>query len=129
MGGALGAIERGFPQEEISRSAYEYQMAIEQEKQVIVGVNRFTQEDENAPVSPSFDPEVERKQVARVKAFKVDREQQVVQQTLHHLKEAAETDANLMPYIIEAVRHRATLGEICDTLRGIFGEYERTERF
>jgi methylmalonyl-CoA mutase N-terminal domain/subunit len=129
MGGALGAIERGFPQEEISRSAYEYQMAIEQEKQVIVGVNRFAQEDENTSTSPSFDPDIERKQVARVQAFKADREQQEVQQTLHQLKEAAETDANLMPYIINAVRRRATLGEICETLRGIFGEYERPERF
>jgi methylmalonyl-CoA mutase N-terminal domain/subunit len=129
MGGALGAIERGFFQEEISRSAYEYQMAIEQEKQVIVGVNRFTDEDEDPPSPPSIDPEIERKQVARVKAFKANREQQDVQQTLHQLKTAAQTDTNLMPYIIDAVRCRATLGEICDTLRGIFGEYERPERF
>ncbi|HIG46784.1 MAG TPA: methylmalonyl-CoA mutase [candidate division Zixibacteria bacterium] len=129
MGGALGAIECGFFQEEISRSAYEYQMAIEQEKQVIVGVNRFTDEDEDPPSPPSLDPEIERKQVARVKAFKANREQQDVQQTLHQLKTAAQTDTNLMPYIIDAVRCRATLGEICDTLRGIFGEYERPERF
>ena len=129
MGGALGAIEQGFFQEEISRSAYEYQMAIEQEKQVIVGVNRFADEDEDPPSPPSLDPEIERKQVARVKAFKANREQQDVQQTLHQLKTAAQTDTNLMPYIIDAVRCRATLGEICDTLRGIFGEYERPERF
>ncbi|MEE2995159.1 MAG: methylmalonyl-CoA mutase family protein [Gemmatimonadota bacterium] len=129
MGGALGAIEQGFFQEEISRSAYEYQMAIEQEKQVIVGVNRFTDEEEDPPSPPSLDPEIERKQVARVKAFKANREQQDVQQTLHQLKTAAQTDTNLMPYIIDAVRCRATLGEICDTLRGIFGEYERPERF
>lgn len=129
LGGALGAIERGFPQEEISRSAYAYQMAVEKGEQVIVGVNRYTHEDEDIPTLPSLDPAIEHRQVERVKAFKADREQAPAQQALNQLKDAAGGDDNLMPFIIDAVRKRATLGEICDTLRGVFGEYERPERF
>ena len=129
MGGSMGAIERGFFQEEISKSAYEYQMAIEQDEQLIVGVNRFVSEQDTFPEPPPFNPDIERKQVRRVEAFKAERENAVTRAALDRLADAAKTDTNLMPYIIDAVRQSATLGEICDVLRGIFGEYERPERF
>ena len=129
MGGSLGAIECGFFQEEISRSAYDYQMAIERGDQIIVGVNRFISESDDFPTPPPFDPEVERKQVERVRLFKANRDASAVCQALDVLEQAATTDENLMPLIMNAIRRRATLGEVCDTLRSVFGEYERPERF
>lgn len=129
MGGSLGAIECGFFQEEISRSAYDYQMAIERDDQVIVGVNRFISESDDFPTPPPFDPEIERKQVERVRMFKTNRDASAARQALGVLDRAAKTNENLMPLIMEAIRSRATLGEVCDTLRGVFGEYERPERF
>ena len=129
LGGALGAIEAGYPQEEISRSAYAYQMAVEREEQIIVGVNRFTDAGEEGPAPFPIDPAIEARQVERVGAFRRARDGQAASTALHALEAAARTDANLMPLIIEAVRRRATLGEICDTLRGVFGEYQRPERF
>ena len=129
MGGAMGAIEQGFPQSEISRSAYEYQMAVEQEDQVIVGVNRFQSEDDSFSDPPSIDPEVEVKQVERLRQFKNNRDEDLVQKALCRLSDASISDSNLMPHIIKAVKDYATLGEICNTLRNTFGEYEREERF
>ncbi|MBM3262925.1 MAG: methylmalonyl-CoA mutase family protein [candidate division Zixibacteria bacterium] len=129
MGGALGAIERGFPQEEISRSAYAYQMAVEENRQPIVGVNRFVAEDDTFPVAPPLDPEIERKQIERVRTFRASRNEDAARKALEDLRNASQTPDNLMPHILEAVRRRATLGEICDTLRGVFGEYKRVERF
>lgn len=129
MGGSLGAIECGFFQEEISRSAYDYQMAIERDDQIIVGVNRFISESDDFPTPPPFDPEVERKQIERVRLFKANRDASAVHQALGVLEQAAKTDENLMPLIMDAIRRRATLGEVCDTLRSVFGEYERPERF
>jgi methylmalonyl-CoA mutase N-terminal domain/subunit len=129
MGGALGAIEKGFFQEEISRSAYAYQMAVEKGDQIIVGVNRFTVEDDAFPMPAPVDPYLEIRQKERVRRFRETRDSGKAMQALNALESAARTDANLMPLIIEAVRSRATLGEICDTLRGVFGEYERPERF
>ena len=129
FGGALGAIEAGFPQEEISRSAYAYQMAIEQEEQIIVGVNRFTDAEEEGPAPFPIDPAIEGRQVERVRAFRHGRDGQAAARALQVLEAASRSETNLMPLIIEAVRKRATLGEICDTLRGVFGEYQRPERF
>lgn len=129
LGGALGAIEEGYLQEEISRSAYEYQMAIEQEDQVIVGVNRFVDTENEGPAPFPIDPTTEERQVKRVIAFRQERDNRSTIQALKALEVEAQTDTNLMPLIIEAVQKRATLGEICDTLRGVFGEYQRPERF
>ncbi len=129
LGGALGAIEAGYPQEEISRSAYAYQMAVEREEQIIVGVNRFTDAGEEGPAPFPIDPAIEARQVERVGAFRRARDGGAASRALQALEASARTDANLMPLIIEAVRRRATLGEICDTLRGVFGEYQRPERF
>ena len=129
LGGALGAIEAGYPQEEISRSAYAYQMAIEREEQVIVGVNRFTDAEEEGPAPFPIDPAIEARQIERVRAFKQTRDGRVAARALDALESAAGSRDNLMPLIIDAVRGRATLGEICDTLRGVFGEYRRPERF
>ena len=129
LGGALGAIEEGYFQEEISRSAYEYQMAIEEEEQIIVGVNRFVDEENEGPAPFPIDPTIEERQVDRVRAFREGRDNQVTVRALKILEAKAQTDINLMPLIIDAVQKRATLGEICDTLRGAFGEYQRPERF
>ncbi len=129
FGGALGAIEAGYPQEEISRSAYAYQMAVEREEQVIVGVNRFTDAEEQGPAPFPIDPAIEVRQVERVRAFRQARDGQAAARALQSLESAASAEDNLMPLIIDAVRKRATLGEICDTLRGVFGEYQRPERF
>jgi methylmalonyl-CoA mutase N-terminal domain/subunit len=129
FGGALGAIEAGYPQEEISRSAYAYQMAVEREEQVIVGVNRFTDAEEQGPAPFPIDPAIEVRQVERVRAFRRARDGQAAARALQTLESAARAEDNLMPLIIDAVRKRATLGEICDRLRGVFGEYQRPERF
>ena len=129
LGGALGAIEAGYPQEEISRSAYAYQMAVEQEEQTIVGVNRFTDAEEEGPAPFPIDPAIEGRQVERVRAFRHVRDGQATARALLELEAASRTETNLMPLIVEAVRKRATLGEICNTLRGVFGEYRRPERF
>ncbi len=129
FGGALGAIEAGYPQEEISRSAYACQMAIEREEQVIVGVNRFTDAEAQSPAPFPIDPAIEARQVERVRAFRQARDGQAAVRALQTLESAARAEDNLMPLIIDAVRMRATLGEICDTLRGVFGEYQRPERF
>ena len=129
LGGALGAIEAGYPQEEISRSAYAYQMAVEQEEQTIVGVNRFTDAEEEGPAPFPIDPAIEGRQVERVRAFRQVRDGQATARALLELEAASRTETNLMPLIVEAVRKRATLGEICNTLRGVFGEYRRPERF
>jgi len=104
-------------------------MAVEQEDQVIVGVNRFQSEDDSFSDPPSIDPEVEVKQVERLRQFKNNRDEDLVQKALCRLSDASISDSNLMPHIIKAVKDYATLGEICNTLRNTFGEYEREERF
>ncbi len=129
FGGALGAIEAGYPQEEISRSAYAFQLAVEQEERIIVGVNRFTDAEEQDPPRFPIDPGIEARQVERVRAFRKARDGQATADALKALESAARATDSLMPLIINAARKRATLGEICDTLRGIFGEYQRPERF
>ncbi len=129
LGGALKAIEAGFPQEEISRSAYEYQIAIEKEEQIIVGVNRYVDSEKEDPVHFPTDPTIEKRQIKRVQAFKATRDESVSLQALEVLGAASKTEQNLVPFIIDAARKGATLGEICDTLRTIFGEYQRPELF
>jgi methylmalonyl-CoA mutase N-terminal domain/subunit len=125
MGGAVGAIERGFVQKEIGASAYRYQQEIEKGQRVVVGLNRFQVAGEEKPSGLlKVDPTVGEKQVARLKELKSTRDNAVVQQALAELKAAAQGTDNLMPPILKAVSALATLGEVCDTLRGVFGEYE-----
>jgi methylmalonyl-CoA mutase N-terminal domain/subunit len=124
MGGAVAAIEKGFIQKEIGASAYRFQREIEKGERIIVGLNRFQTHEEKLSGLLKVDPEVGAKQVARLQELKNTRDNGAVQQALAELKTAAEGTDNLMPPILKAVKALATLGEICDTLRGVFGEYE-----
>ncbi|MDO9530708.1 MAG: methylmalonyl-CoA mutase family protein [Deltaproteobacteria bacterium] len=124
MGGAVAAIEKGFIQKEIGASAYRFQREIEKGERIIVGLNRFQTHEDKLTGLLKVDPEVGVKQVARLQELKNTRDNAVVQKTLAELKTAAEGTDNLMPPILKAVKALATLGEICDTLREVFGEYE-----
>ena len=124
MGGALAAIEKGFMQHEIVESAYHFQKMIENKKRIIVGVNEFLSKEKSPITILRINPEIEEKLVERLKKIKRQRSQAKVEKALNKLRKAAEhEDVNLMPFIIQAVKEYATLGEICDTLRKVFGEY------
>jgi methylmalonyl-CoA mutase N-terminal domain/subunit len=123
LGGSVRAIERGFMQAEIERAAYDYQLALEQGRAVVVGVNRFVQEeDEHRLALLHVDEEVARRQVARLVALRQRRNNALVAQKLCALSQAASGQDNVLPYIIEAVEAYATLGEISDVMRRVFGE-------
>jgi methylmalonyl-CoA mutase N-terminal domain/subunit len=125
MGGAASAIEKGFIQKEIQDSAYEYQREIERGERVVVGLNRF-QVDEKKPTNLlRVDPSVGLAQIEKLKSLRAERGQERVKKTLADLKNCAEGNGNLMIPILDAVRAYATLGEICDTLRLVFGEYQQ----
>ena len=124
MGGAVAAIEKGFIQKEIGASAYRFQREIEKGERIIVGLNRFQTHEDKLTGLLKVDPEVGAKQVARLQELKNTRDNAAVKQALAELKTAAEGTDNLMPPILKAVKALATLGEVCDTLRGVFGEYE-----
>ncbi len=124
MGGAVRAIELGFPQREIQHSAYQYQQEIEARARLVVGVNAYTLEDEPAPPLLHIDPDLERQHMARLQALRAQRNNAQVKAVLHRLEQAARGTENLMPLLIEAVECYATLGEIADTLRAVFGEHQ-----
>src|SRR5215218_4933621 len=122
MGGMLRAIETGYVQREIQEAAYRYQKAVEAQEQVVVGVNRF-QVDEEPPVNVlRIDPSLEQAQVERVRRLRERRDASVATAALAKLKQAATTDENLLPRILECVEAYATVGEISNTLREIWGE-------
>jgi methylmalonyl-CoA mutase N-terminal domain/subunit len=126
LGGMLRAIEIGWVQKEIHESAYAYQRAIESGEQVVVGVNRFVlPEDRPIPVL-RIDPEIEQAQVERLRRIKAERDVAAVRRALAELEEAARSTENLMPFIIRAVEAYATLGEISDCLRRVFGEHRES---
>ena len=122
LGGSVYAIERGFMQAEIERAAYDYQLALEQGHAVVVGINRFVQEDEHRPQVLRVDEQVARGQIARLAALRQRRDNTLVEQKLRALSQAAEGQENVIPYIIESVEAYATLGEISDAMRRVFGE-------
>jgi methylmalonyl-CoA mutase N-terminal domain/subunit len=123
MGGALVALENGFQQKEIADAAYRYQLAVEEGRTKVVGVNAF-QADGEAPTEVlRIDPAAERDQVERLQALRARRDGERVKAALHALAEAAREERNLMPPILDGVRAEATLGEISDTLREVYGEY------
>ncbi len=124
MGGAVAAIEKGFIQKEIGASAYKFQKEIEKGERIIVGLNRFQTVEEKLTGLLKVDPAVGEKQNAGLQELKNTRDNAAVQKTLAALKTAAQGTDNLMPPILKAVQALATLGEVCDTLRGVFGEYE-----
>ena len=123
LGGALRAIETGFVQREIEESAYRYQKEIERGDRVVVGVNRFTVEEEVPLRRLKVDPRVRERQMERLRALRERRDSERVSALLGRLEKAARSGENLMPLFIECVEAYATLGEICDVLRGVFGEY------
>ncbi|RJP48314.1 MAG: methylmalonyl-CoA mutase [Anaerolineaceae bacterium] len=123
MGGALQSIERGFMQNEIQNAAYAAQQAIEKGEQVIVGLNQFAVDEVLTLERLKVDPSIELGQREKLKKLRESREQKVVKQLLGKLVEAAKGTENLMPLFIECVEHDITLGEICNTLRGVWGEY------
>jgi methylmalonyl-CoA mutase, N-terminal domain len=125
MGGALVAVEKGFFQEEIRNNAYQLKKEIDENKRIIVGVNKYQDEHDVEPKINRIDPLLEQKQLASIKEFKSNRDQSKVDQALSQLQKAAENDnANLMPHIINAVKCYSTLGEISSTLQTVFGRYE-----
>jgi methylmalonyl-CoA mutase N-terminal domain/subunit len=124
LGGMVAAIETGYPQKEIHDAAYAYQQAVERKEAVIVGVNEFVTEDERPITLLVIDENVARLQRQKVEELRKRRDNLRVQAALEALGSAVSTDANLMPYILEAVRAYATLGEMCDVLRRVFGTYE-----
>ncbi len=126
MGGMITAIERGFPQTEIANASYQYQHSVERGDSVIVGVNKFTEEQDQPIELLHIDPSVEKKQIERLCELKRARSQSQVDGTLAALKRAAEGTANTMPYILDAVRAYATVGEMCAALRDVFGSYTET---
>jgi methylmalonyl-CoA mutase N-terminal domain/subunit len=123
MGGALRAIERGYIQNEIQSSAYEYQRAVESGQRVVVGVNRFQLEDERQVPTFRLDPAMERAQIDRLRQVRSGRSRSAVDAKLAALEDAARSGSNLMPPILEAVDSYVTVGEISDRLRAVFGEY------
>ncbi len=124
LGGAVKAIELGFPQNEIQQSAYCHQQEVEGRSRIVVGVNAYTLEDEPEPSLMRIDPALAQQQVDRLSALRAQRNPTQVQAALAQLEQAAQGTDNLMPHIIEAVECYATLGEIADTLRGVFGEHQ-----
>jgi methylmalonyl-CoA mutase N-terminal domain/subunit len=125
MGGAVAAIEKGFMQREIVESAYHFQRKVEAKKRIIVGVNDFLTEEKVPMKILRIDPEIEKKLVERLKQIKRQRNQTTVNEALNKLRKAAEEEElNLIPLILKAVKEYATLGEICDALREVFGEYK-----
>jgi len=123
MGGAIAAIETGFIQREIERRAYAIQKEIEEKKRIVVGMNEYKVEENLDTTLFKFDSEQARRQIARLQTLRKTRDQKKCQSALEAVKRAAESEENLMPYFIEAVKSYATLGEICGVLREVFGEY------
>jgi methylmalonyl-CoA mutase N-terminal domain/subunit len=126
LDGMLRAIESGFVQGEIQKAAYEYQRAVESREQIVVGVNDFKADEERPVPILRIDEQSERDQVARLQAFRLKRDSQRTEGALAELGRRAGNSENLLPAILEAVENNATVGEIADTLRRVFGEYQES---
>src|SRR5213080_242076 len=126
LGGMLRAIESGFVQGEIQKVAFEFQRAVEKKEQIVVGVNDFIAEEERSIPTLRIDEEIERSQVTRLKALRARRDSARVQSSLAELQRRAATNENLLPAILAAVEAYATVGEISDALRRVFGEYQES---
>jgi methylmalonyl-CoA mutase N-terminal domain/subunit len=124
MGGAVTAIEQGYPQREIHDSAFEFQKRVDAQKRVVVGVNMFAEKGKQKLEYLKVNPEVEKEQVTAVKRVREKRSSGPWKDAMKGLKTAAQSNANLMPAIITAVKAQATVGEICDVFRQLWGEYK-----
>jgi methylmalonyl-CoA mutase N-terminal domain/subunit len=123
LGGIVRAIELGYPQQEIANAAYAYQKQVERKEKIVVGVNKYQVEDEKPIEYLKIDEEVERRQVSRLQEVKRNRNSARVQACLADLKKASQGMENLMPFILAAVKEYATLQEVCDVFREVFGTY------
>ena len=126
QGGMLQAIENGYVQKEIQKSAFDYQRAVETKEQIVVGVNEFQAEDERQIPTMRVDAAIEQEQVARVGALRSKRDRAKAEAALHELERRARNTENLLPAILDAVENYLTVGEISDTLRRVFGEYRES---
>ena len=128
MGGMIQAIEKGFPQKEIQDASYRHQKAVESKEEIVVGVNECVGDDTPLRIKTlHIGPALREHQVQRLQTLRQQRNHQAVKQTLSELKGAAQSDQNLMPFLIRCVKEYATLGEICDTLKEIFGAYQEPD--
>jgi methylmalonyl-CoA mutase N-terminal domain/subunit len=123
LGGSVSAIEQGFMQEEIARSAYDYQKGIERGDKIIVGMNKFQIDSEAAIPLFKVDDSIRQVQIEKLNALRNNRNPAIVDQVLQNLNDKAASGENLMPAVLEAVEQNCTLGEIADELRGVFGEH------
>jgi methylmalonyl-CoA mutase N-terminal domain/subunit len=123
----LAAIEAGYVQREIERAAYDYQKGVETGREIVVGVNRFKIDEETPVPTLKVDPAVERAQIERLRRVRAERNSGIAIAALESVEEAARSGDNLMPPIIAAVESHATLGEVADRMRAVFGEYSGVE--
>jgi methylmalonyl-CoA mutase N-terminal domain/subunit len=123
MGGALKAIESQYQKREIENNAYEFQMAVERKEAVIVGVNKFASEHEHHYDIFKVNPKVREIQTEKLKKLRAERDNEAVRKSLKVIREKALTDDNLLPYLLDGIEKYATIGEICNELRGVWGEY------
>jgi methylmalonyl-CoA mutase, N-terminal domain len=129
LGGMVEAVKRGFPQREIADAAFELQTEIDSGRRTVVGVNRYTEGDEQATEILRIDPALERKQIARVQAVRADRDAAAVAATLAAIKDAAADSTNLMPLLLDAARTHVSEGEIVHTLQQVWGDYREQPVF
>ncbi len=125
MGGMVAAIEQGYPQREIQRTAYDYQLEIERKERILVGVNAFTQDAAPMPVT-TVDPRIESEQVGRLRTMRGRRDARAHVTALERVERAARGQENVLPLLLEAVKAYATVGEISNVLRGVWGEHIET---
>ena len=123
MGGMLAAIEAGYVQREIERAAYDFQKAVEAQQEIVVGVNKFQVKEESPIPTLRIDPAIEREQIERVQRVRAERSAAAAMAALDRVEQAARSDENLVPQVIAAVEAYATLGEVADRMRKVFGEY------
>jgi methylmalonyl-CoA mutase N-terminal domain/subunit len=129
LGGVLACIESGYFQREIADAAYRYQQEVDRRERIVVGVNAFTEGPEERPEILRIDPRVEAEQIARVRAYKARRDNRRTEAALAAVRDACRSGENLMPVILDAVRAEATLGEICQALKDVFGTYRERPVF
>jgi methylmalonyl-CoA mutase N-terminal domain/subunit len=126
MGGMIAAIEHGFPQSEIANASYRYQREVETGDKIVVGVNAFQSNGEEPIEILQIDQTAHERQVGKLAALRARRDRAGVSRSLDALRRAAQGTENTMPYILDAVRAYATLGEICNALRDVFGAYQES---
>jgi len=124
LGGMVAAIEHGYPQSEIQRSAYQDQLAVERKRRIVVGVNAFVQDAPPVPVT-TVDPRVEVDQIERLQSMRARRDPNAHAAALGRLEGALHSEGNLLPYVLDAVKAYATVGEIANVLRGAWGQHEQ----